>query len=438
MRHLWILALIASTNLHAQSGIRWTSLQNWKAVLEEAKRTNKYIFVDAYATWCGPCKLMDKNVYTQVNVGRFFNSSFISVKAQMDSTSKDSPFTQGWYADAAALQSVYAVNAFPSFLFFSPEGKLVYRDKGYLDTDHFMRIASLAKNKDNAYPSLADAFRKHQLDPDQQLLLYNQAMEMKDMLLADSVRKAYKNHFDSLDDKALLTEGNMSFLQAIGTQITLRDRIFWIAYDAPEKFNRFGDPTYAARFVEMVAINQIIKPLLWKDYAGRVAFDAIPQWEGIRALLKTQLPKLKTDVLIGNYQIKYYNYTRNWTEFAKAVDRDLATNPPDTAKHLDVYMRLNDRAWTVFQNCNDSSVLRTALGWSEWSNRLQPNSQQLDTQGNLLYKLGRVQEAIISQEQAVQREKDELGSRGIEYKEGELAHNLQKMKKGEPTWKASK
>lgn len=28
---------------------------NWNKALEEAKKQNKLIFLDAYATWCGPC-----------------------------------------------------------------------------------------------------------------------------------------------------------------------------------------------------------------------------------------------------------------------------------------------------------------------------------------------------------------------------------------------
>ena len=42
------------------------------------------IFLDAYASWCGPCKMLQKNVFTKKAVGDFYNSKFINVKMDME------------------------------------------------------------------------------------------------------------------------------------------------------------------------------------------------------------------------------------------------------------------------------------------------------------------------------------------------------------------
>ena len=49
----------------------------WDEALEKAKEENKLIFLDAYASWCGPCKRMSKSVFTDEKVGEFFNANFI-------------------------------------------------------------------------------------------------------------------------------------------------------------------------------------------------------------------------------------------------------------------------------------------------------------------------------------------------------------------------
>src|SRR5437016_7533889 len=67
-------------------GVQFEKNLNWQQVLAKAKAENKYIFLDCFATWCGPCKLMDKNVYPNDTVGNYFNQNFISVKVQMDET----------------------------------------------------------------------------------------------------------------------------------------------------------------------------------------------------------------------------------------------------------------------------------------------------------------------------------------------------------------
>ena len=36
---------------------------SWSDVLAEAKQKKKVVFVDIYTEWCGPCKLMEKNIY---------------------------------------------------------------------------------------------------------------------------------------------------------------------------------------------------------------------------------------------------------------------------------------------------------------------------------------------------------------------------------------
>ena len=43
---------------------------SWSDVLAEAKKQNKYIFLDTYAEWCSPCKWMEKNIFTKDSVGK--------------------------------------------------------------------------------------------------------------------------------------------------------------------------------------------------------------------------------------------------------------------------------------------------------------------------------------------------------------------------------
>ncbi|RYF73450.1 MAG: disulfide isomerase, partial [Cytophagaceae bacterium] len=45
----------------------------WKDLLAEAKMQRKLIFVDVYADWCGPCKMLDRDVFSDKVVGKKFN-----------------------------------------------------------------------------------------------------------------------------------------------------------------------------------------------------------------------------------------------------------------------------------------------------------------------------------------------------------------------------
>jgi tetratricopeptide (TPR) repeat protein len=89
---------------------------------------------------------------------------------------------------------------------------------------------------------------------------------------------------------------------------------------------------------------------------------------------------------------------------------------------------LNTVAWQVFELTSDEKMLKDALRWSKRSQEISPdNAMLLDTYANLLYKLGQKEEAIATEEKALQ-----FGDK--EDKEG-FEQTLAKMKAGEKTWK---
>ena len=77
-KFLLLLYLIPITSF-AQVGIQFQSL-SWDEALAASKKSNKLIFIDAYTTWCGPCKALEKYTFTDASVGALFNASFITNK----------------------------------------------------------------------------------------------------------------------------------------------------------------------------------------------------------------------------------------------------------------------------------------------------------------------------------------------------------------------
>ena len=59
-----------------------------EGALEKAKTGNKYVFVDCYTSWCGPCKLMTENIFPSKTVGDYMNNRFVCVKFDMEKYQK--------------------------------------------------------------------------------------------------------------------------------------------------------------------------------------------------------------------------------------------------------------------------------------------------------------------------------------------------------------
>lgn len=99
-------------------GIKWTDGLSWQQIVKKAKAENKFIFVDCYATWCKPCKLMDRNVYPEDTVGQFMNDKFISIRVQLDTTVSDNKNVKLLYSTARSFEKKYQIKGMPTFLFF--------------------------------------------------------------------------------------------------------------------------------------------------------------------------------------------------------------------------------------------------------------------------------------------------------------------------------
>ena len=74
---------IYTINAQTTTGIKFFE-GSWEEVLAEAKKQNKPVFVDAYTSWCGPCKWMAKNIFTLESIGEFFNKNFVNYKFNME------------------------------------------------------------------------------------------------------------------------------------------------------------------------------------------------------------------------------------------------------------------------------------------------------------------------------------------------------------------
>lgn len=124
-----VFALLATSFVMAPSnndkGINFEELTLEQA-LAKAKKENKLVFLDAYAEWCGPCKMMDRTTFKSEKVGEAFNKSFINIKIDMEK------------GEGPLIARKYQVSAYPTFFILNPDGKMVKRVVGYHKEDQLL------------------------------------------------------------------------------------------------------------------------------------------------------------------------------------------------------------------------------------------------------------------------------------------------------------
>jgi thioredoxin-related protein len=443
MKSLFIMMIFLSLMAQAQeqNGIQFEKDLSWQQVLKKAKADDKYIFVDCFATWCGPCKLMDKSVYPNEDVGTFFNDKFISVKVQMDTSKLDNDDTRKWYADAHQLQQQYRVMAFPSYLFFSPQGKIIHRGLGALRDTDFIKLGENALDPGKQYYTLLEGYRQGKKNYQGMGYLARKAKKIGDTTIANIIAYDYIDQYLSqLTDEELCTKENFEFVSDFPPLINSKENIFRLFYSQPDRVDKVMYTGYSDKFVRYVINKEEITGRLWQ---GKTPITNTPDWNKLNSFIKKKYNRNYAKSLVLSAQLSFYRRIENWEEYAKYRNIKIRQYPPKPGGGLagDPW-GLNSDAWDVFLHCKNENVLKKALAWSELSIILEQANpdvqvQYLDTKANLLYKLGRVEEAIEWENKAIELDTSIAKKKGQErgmLSEHDYYPNLAKMGKGKPTW----
>lgn len=126
---------------------------SWAEVIAKAKSENKIIFADCYTTWCGPCKMLSKQVFPQKEVGDYFNANFINVKIDCEK------------GEGIQLKDKFGVSAFPTMLFIDPANeKVLHRVVGFRPAEELIKEAKGAPAEAKRAEALAVAYKKNKKD----------------------------------------------------------------------------------------------------------------------------------------------------------------------------------------------------------------------------------------------------------------------------------
>ncbi|MDT0643012.1 thioredoxin family protein [Zunongwangia sp. F363] len=137
---------------------------NWLTSLDEAQElalgTNKLIIVDFWATWCGPCKKMDSESWSDPEIETLMQN-FVPVKIDID--------------HERALAGSYNIRAIPDVFILNGNGDVIVHHKGYMSKSQlaeflteyslqtsFLQMESIAYFKNPKYHTALRLAKKYQ------------------------------------------------------------------------------------------------------------------------------------------------------------------------------------------------------------------------------------------------------------------------------------
>jgi len=111
--------------------------------LEAQEKEPKKIFADVYTDWCGPCKMMDRNTFTNPDLVEYINTHYYAVKFNAEGNEvvnyKDFEYTNPNYKPELKgkrnAQHFFAnalkVSGYPTVVFFDENADVIAPIVGY-------------------------------------------------------------------------------------------------------------------------------------------------------------------------------------------------------------------------------------------------------------------------------------------------------------------
>ena len=179
MRKL-LLFLFTITVLTVQAQeINWVTMDEALAAQQESPRK---IVVDVYADWCGPCKMMDRNTFSNADVIEYINENYYAVKFDAEGDEvvnyQGQQFTNPGYVEGKRgrnatheFSMALQVRGYPSMVYFDEQGELIQAIPGYqtpqqlevflkmIGSDDYKEVTS-AESWQNYQKSFQGTFRK--------------------------------------------------------------------------------------------------------------------------------------------------------------------------------------------------------------------------------------------------------------------------------------
>lgn len=328
----------------------------WQEVLDASQKERKLIFVDAYTTWCGPCKMMSRNTFTDAEVGKIYNKNFVNYKFDMEK------------GEGPEFARKYGITAYPTLFFINFKGEVVHKVVGYRAPDKFIKEAEVALRPENLEVYGDMKFKAGDLEGEK-LLAY--ALKMK----ADGAdyQEAAREYFDSRSKKQLLSKDSWLAIEQLTFDVNSPE--FQLLLKKRKKYiKQVGNGPVEAKISDVFKKNAL--------KAG-ISGDAA----AYRSLVEMAGKAKDNGKTASRIKITYAESQKNWDLYARSVVEffdKFSSTQVDELRHIsNIFLKYVD----------NPDQLNTAIQLTRQATSLENSYENNDLYARLLFKAGKYREA---------------------------------------------
>jgi thioredoxin-related protein len=336
----------------------------WDEALREASATDKIIFIDAYTSWCGPCKMMSAKVFPLKEVGDFYNANFINLKLDME---KD--------ADGRIVRSKFGVSSFPTFLYVDGAGNVVHRAVGAKQPKDFIAQGDFALRKVDKSIELEAAYNGGAREPE---FVYK---------YVKALNKAGKPSLKVANDylagqEDLNTPLNLRFILEATTEAD--SRIFDLLVDKKQQITALTSQDDVDRKIKAACLATVEKA---------VKFNSPDLVKEAKAKAKHLSTAAVYKTFAAEADMAYYKANRDGAKFAKAASAFLK------GADAGAYSKMANETLALFPK--DGAAMKKAETWAATAAKMEEKTANYILYAEILLNNNKAEKALQMAEKAL-------------------------------------
>lgn len=353
--------IFLSLLVFGQEGIQFNDIP-FKDLLAKAKKEKKIIFLDAFTTWCGPCKMMEKNVFPKKSVADYFNTNFVNARFDMEK------------GEGREIAMKYGVRSYPTYLFLNGDGDLVSQNYGYMDESLFVSMAQEVNGANDKRGSFKERFAKGEKSAD---FLIN-IMKLNMNSDYEFAKKASERYFENKKSTEEFTKEDVGYLvyflkstEDLNYKTYVSRKADIIKFLPEQTYKEFNDQILLAKIVTE-SIDQKNKTIN-DAYFLKTAEPLVGKEEAKKKLNQTKLSFYEQNANFPEYEKTALEYYKNADSF----------EPTELLK----------ATWIFAENVKNVSSLKKASEWAEKSVMRGETSENTYILAKIYFLLGNTDNA---------------------------------------------
>lgn len=343
----------------------------WKEIVEMAKKDNKMIFLDAYASWCSPCKWMAANMFTNDTIADYYNKTFICASVDMEK------------GEGLTLRQKYAVRAYPSLLFINGNEEMVHERVGapqkVRDYIEMARVAQIPEEGLAAYMRKYDAGNN---SPEFILSFLNRLVEAY-----IPINTVLKKYFATQSESDLFNRWNWNIIYRY--VIDMDDPQFGYFLKHQDEYGKLY-----SRDSVIEKIGSIYDYALQKCFRTSQSAKNDSSYEALKSQIKHSGFE-GAGKIIFHSDLQLFQVRGKNDAYVQLLYDGL------DKYYSEDYAMLTNAAYTVSSLTGDVKYLEKAGEWAKRSISMKSGPYNNDIYASILFKLGKFNEAISYEEDAI-------------------------------------